>query len=227
MCGRYTLTALQQQLAAEFGLVEPDCVRPRYNIAPTQFAPVVRVVGVDGKRELAMCKWGFIPSWAQDSTIGNRMINARAETAAEKPAFRQAMKRQRCIVPCTGFYEWKVVDPTVKKPTKQPYYIRRRDEGLLALAGLWDRWRSPRGEEIVSFAILTTEPNALMRELHDRMPVILPRDEYGRWLEARLEADAASRLLCPYPDDDLVAYPVGVRVNNPGFDDPSCIQAMT
>ena len=151
----------QQQLAEEFEIYELEHLQPRYNIAPTQSAPVVHVVGEGGKRELAMHKWGLIPNWAKDPTIGNRMINARAETAAEKPAFRSAMRRQRCLVPCTGFYEWKVLDPAAKKPAKQPYYIRRRDEGVFAFAGLWDRWRSPEGEEIDSFTILTTEPNEL------------------------------------------------------------------
>ncbi|MDO8631789.1 MAG: SOS response-associated peptidase, partial [Phycisphaerales bacterium] len=186
MCGRYTLTISQQQLAEAFEIHELEHLRPRYNIAPTQVVPVVRVSGESGRRELAMYRWGLIPHWAKDPTIGNRMINARAETAAEKPAFRSAMKRQRCLVPCTGFYEWKVLDPAAKKPAKQPYYIRRRDEGVFAFAGLWDRWRSPDGKEINSFAILTTEPNELMRELHDRMPVIIPREAYGVWLDNQL-----------------------------------------
>ncbi len=227
MCGRYTLTVLQQPLAEEFELHELEPVRARYNIAPTQPAPIVRVSGESGRRELALHRWGLIPSWAKDPTIGNRMINARAETAAEKPAFRNAMKRQRCLVPCTGFYEWRVLDPAAKKPAKQPYYIRRRDEGVFAFAGLWDRWRSPEGEEIDSFAILTTEPNELMRELHDRMPVIIPRKEYGVWLDNQvLDAKRLALLLRPYPAGELVAHPVSNRVNNPKFDDPSCIQAV-
>lgn len=227
MCGRYTLTVLPQLLAEEFELDELESLRPRYNIAPTQSAPVVRLAGGDERRELVMHKWGLIPPWAKDPTIGNRMINARAETAAEKPAFREAMKRQRCLVPCTGFYEWKTLNPGAKKSAKQPYCIRRRDEGIFAFAGLWDRWRSPDGEEIRSFAILTTEPNELMRELHDRMPVILPREAYGVWLDNQLlDAGRAASLLRPYPADELVAHPVSNRVNNPHHDDPSCLQAV-
>ena len=227
MCGRYTLTMFQQQLAEEFEIYELEHLQPRYNIAPTQSAPVVHVVGEGGKRELAMHKWGLIPNWAKDPTIGNRMINARAETAAEKPAFRSAMRRQRCLVPCTGFYEWKVLDPAAKKPAKQPYYIRRRDEGVFAFAGLWDRWRSPEGEEIDSFTILTTEPNELMRNLHNRMPVIIPRKKYGVWLDTQLQdVEPLVPLLRPYPAGELVAHPVSNRVNNPKFDDPSCIQGV-
>lgn len=226
MCGRYTLTAVEQQLVEEFELDELESLPPRYNIAPTQVAPVVHVTKENGRRELAMHKWGLIPHWTKDPTIGNRMINARAETAAEKPAFREAMKRQRCLVPCTGFYEWKVLNPGAKKPAKQPYYIRRHDNGVFAFAGLWDRWRSPDGEAVDSFTILTTEPNELMRELHDRMPVIIPRDEYGAWLDHQLlDAERLATLLRPCPAGELVAHPVSTRVNNPRFDDPACIQA--
>lgn len=227
MCGRFTLTVTRQQLAEEFELYELESLPPRYNIAPTQRAAVVRVSGESGGRELAMYKWGLIPHWAKDPTIGSRMINARAETAAEKPAFRSAMKRQRCLVPCTGFYEWKVLDSTAKKPSKQPYYIRRHDEKVFAFAGLWDRWRSPAGEELSSFTILTTGPNELMRNLHDRMPVIIPRDAYGVWLDDHLlDAEQLAPLLRPYPAGELVAHPVSNRVNNPRFDDPSCVQAV-
>lgn len=227
MCGRYTLTVFQQQLAEEFETYELEHLEPRYNIAPTQRAPIVRVAAESGKRELVMHKWGLIPHWAKDPTIGNRMINARAETAVEKPAFRTAMKRQRCLVPCTGFYEWKVLDPAAKKPAKQPYYIRRRDEGVFAFAGLWDRWRSPEGEEIGSFTILTTEPNELMRNLHDRMPVIIPREAYGVWLDNQLlDAERLASLLRPFPDGELAVHPVSNRVNSPKFDHPSCVQAV-
>jgi len=230
MCGRYTLTVFPQQLAQAFEIDELEPIQPRYNIAPTQLAAVVRVSSESGRRELAMHQWGLIPHWAKDPTIGNRMINARAETAAEKPAFRYALRRQRCLVPCTGFYEWKVLDPAAKKPAKQPYYIRRRDESVFAFAGLWDRWQSPEGEEIGSFTILTTEPNELMRHLHNRMPVIIPRQEYGVWLDpgapGLLDAERLAPLLGPYPAGELVAHAVGKRVNNPKFDDPSCIQAV-
>jgi len=227
MCGRYTLTVFQEQLAEEFALHEPEALQARYNIAPTQRAPIVRATGESANRELVMHKWGLIPHWAKDPTIGSRMINARAETAAEKPAFRTAMKRQRCLVPCTGFYEWKVLDPAAKKPAKQPYYIRRRDERVFAFAGLWDRWRTPEGEEIGSFTILTTEPNELMHNLHDRMPVIIPRADYNAWLDNQLlDVERLALLLRPFPDGELAALPVSNRVNSPKFDDPSCIQPV-
>lgn len=227
MCGRYTLTAFEQQLAEEFELDDLAHPEPRYNIAPTQHAAVVRVSGESGRRELVMHKWGLIPHWAKDMSIGSRMINARAETAAEKPAFRSSLKRQRCLVPANGFYEWKTLDPGAKKSAKQPYFIRRRDGGVLAFAGLWDRWPSPEGEEIGSFTILTTEPNEFMRKLHDRMPVIIPRDAYSVWLDTKgQDIERISPLLCPFPGDELVAFPVSNRVNNPKFDDPSCIEAV-
>ena len=142
MCGRYTLTVEEKELNKEFEAIVFGPLQPRYNLAPTQLAPVVRMTADGGQRQLAMHRWGLIPSWAKDSSIGNRMINARAETAADKPAFRTALKRQRCLVPCNGFYEWKVLNPDAKKPTKQPHYIRRSDERLMTLAGLWERWRA-------------------------------------------------------------------------------------
>lgn len=230
MCGRYTLTVLPQQLAEEFELEDLEPLQPRYNIAPTQEAPVVRFAEDCGKRALDLFKWGLIPRWAKDPAIGSRMINARAETAAEKASFRVALRRQRCLVPCTGFYEWKAMDEATgrgKKPRKQPYYIRRCDERVFALAGLWDCWRSPEGEEIGSYTILTTEPNELMRGLHNRMPVILPREGYALWLDSRMQdVDRLTAFLKPCPSDDLMAYPVATRVNNPAFDAPSCIQAV-
>ena len=226
MCGRYTLTVFQQQLAEEFELHDLESHQPRYNIAPTQSAPVVRFVEADGKRRLDMQRWGLIPYWAKDGA-GSPLINARAETVAEKPAFREAIKSQRCLVPCTGFYEWKTLEPAVKKSAKQPYYIRRRDEGLLAFAGLWDRWRSPQGEEIHSYTILTTGPNELMRELHDRMPVIIPRERYDAWLDPQiLDVERLGPLLRPYPAGELIAYPVSTRVNSHKNDDPSCIESL-
>jgi putative SOS response-associated peptidase YedK len=230
MCGRYTLTVLQQQLADEFELYELEAFEPRYNIAPTQEAPIVRVAEHHKNRELVIHKWGLIPHWAKDPSIGNRMINARAETAAEKPAFRTALRRQRCLVPCSGFYEWKALDEASGRgqgSKKQPYYIRRGDERIFAFAGLWDRWRSPDGEEIGSFTILTTEPNELMRDLHNRMPVIIAREYYALWLDGATQDPAQlAPLLRPCPADELVAYPVSTRVNNPKFEDPSCIQAV-
>lgn len=230
MCGRYTLISFPEQLAEEFELYEFESLEPRYNIAPTQRVPVVRTREDSAERGPALLKWGLIPHWAKDPTIGNRMINARAESVSEKPAFRAAIRRQRCLVPCSGFFEWKALDAASGRGQgrkKQPYYIRRRDERVFAFAGLWDRWQSPDGEDIGSFTILTTEPNELMRGLHNRMPVIIRREEYALWLDSRMQdVERLAPLLRPSSADGWVAYPVSTRVNNPAFDDPSCIQAV-
>ncbi len=225
MCGRYTLATSQQQLAEEFEACGIDDFGSRYNIAPTQLAPVVREAAESCVREFAMCKWGLVPHWARDPTIGNRMINARAETAADKPSFRTALRRHRCLVPATGFFEWKVLDRSAKKPVKQPYCIHRRDGRVFAFAGLWERWRSPDGEGFDSFTILTTEPNELMRELHDRMPVIIGREDYGLWLDSKVQdVERITPLLRPCAAENLTAHAVSTRINNPGNDDPSCIE---
>lgn len=243
MCGRYTLTAVDEQLTREFDLaIDASWPLPRYNIAPTQTAPVVRVADDGATRRLALHRWGLIPFWAKDESIGHRTINARSEEAANKPSFREAMRRRRCLVPCTGFYEWKAAETIADKTPsgrggtksgrgkgakKQPYYIRRNDECVFTLAGLWERWRSPGGESIDSYTILTTAPNWLIAPLHDRMPVILDRADYDLWLDTRVQDVAGVLpLLQPFPVDDLVAYPVGLGVNSPSNDNPLCIQEL-
>ena len=163
MCGRYTLTASEEQLNEEFNAIVGDELRrARFNIAPTQNVPVVRVMGND--RRLDALRWGLVPHWAKDIKVGSRMINARSEEAASKPAFRSRLRKQRCLVPCTGFFEWKVIaDETSRQPRKQPYYIRRRDERVFALAGMWERWQDSAGATVESYTILTTSPNDLLR----------------------------------------------------------------
>lgn len=224
MCGRYTLIADERALDREFELIVAGLRYARYNIAPTQSAPVVRA-NESGERFVADLRWGLIPFWAKEAKIGARMINARGEEAANKPAFRVPFRKQRCLVPCSGFYEWKIVEGgTAKKPAKQPYYIRRADEGLFALAGLWDRWVGPEGP-VESFSILTTKPNELISPLHDRMAVIIPRDKYGLWLDPKLQnVNELVSLVVPFPSDQLCAFPVITRVNSPRFDDPACMQ---
>lgn len=226
MCGRYTLATVQEQLVEEFDLFETELIEPRFNIAPTQSAPVVRMIESGSKRQLDSFRWGLIPHWAKDPSIGSRMINARSEGVEAKPAFRTPLRRQRCLVPCTGFYEWKKLEGgTRSRPRKQPYYIRRLDERVFAFAGLWDRWRAPGGETIESYAILTTEPNERVRPLHNRMPVIVAPGDYELWLDPTVQGvDPLKRLFQPYPSDELVAYAVGTQVNNPARDDASCIQ---
>lgn len=217
MCGRYTLSTPVGALAEEFGLggALPD-LPASYNIAPTQEVPAI--LGNDGGRRLEMLRWGLIPAWADDPGIGARMINARSETAAEKPSFRRAFRNRRCLIPADGFYEWQ------KAPGgKQPYHIRMRDGRPFAFAGLWESWGRD-GEEIRSCTILTTTANALVGEIHDRMPVILARDAYDVWLDPDSESDELAGLLAPYPDEEIEKYPVSRFVNSPRNNDPRCVE---
>jgi putative SOS response-associated peptidase YedK len=210
---------LLKNLLLDLGVDEaPDELEPRYNIAPTQSIAVVRQFE-DGLRSCDLLRWGLIPSWAKDPAIGNRTINARAETVAEKPAFRAAFRRRRCLVLADGFFEWR------KEGKKQPYYIRMRDEGPFAFAGLWERW-APGAEDsaLETCNLITTDANELMRDMHDRMPVILPREDYGTWLDPAIQdTQQLLALLQPYKSEAMIANPVSTRVNNPKHDDAECI----
>lgn len=220
MCGRYVLKTPLVRVIEALAPLTPPLERlfpPRFNIAPTQDVPVVRADQQDHP-VVSLVHWGLIPSWAKDAAVGNRMINARAETAAEKPAFRTALARHRCLVPADGFYEWKKTGAA-----KQPMYIHRRDDGLFCFAGLWERWRDRDGKDVDSMTILTTTPNALMREIHDRMPVIIAPGDYALWLKRDTPAAQIQALLKPAAADDLVADAVSTRVNSPAVDDPACI----
>jgi len=217
MCGRYTLTTPTQLLRERFALVSaPNVLPPRFNIAPGQDVAVVR----HGRaRRLEMFRWGLVPSWAKDPAIGNRMINARAETLAEKPSFREAFRRRRCLVLADGFYEWKK-----EGKQKTPMYVRLRSREPFAFAGLWESWHPSGTEEIRSCTIVTTTPNQLLVPIHDRMPVILALDEYDAWLEAEPRAAEELRdLLRPFPADRMEAYPVSRLVNSPANDRPECV----
>jgi putative SOS response-associated peptidase YedK len=229
MCGRYALMSDPELLVELFALASLPRLKRRYNIAPTQQAPVVRAPGKGDAGEEGGCRldflhWGLIPSWAKDPSMGARMINARSETAAEKPAFRSAMRHRRCLVPADAFYEWQK-----RAGGKQPYCIRMRDGSPFAFAGLWERWRPPEGEggetePVESFTILTTTPNAMMKKLHDRMPVIIPREAYALWLDERIQdPEKLAKLLAPISGDLLEAYPIGTRINSPRHDDPACL----
>jgi len=233
MCGRYALMSDPELLVELFALAGLPRLKPRYNIAPTQQVPVVRAPGTAGegdagdesRRRLDFLHWGLIPSWAKDPAIGARMINARSETAAEKPAFRSALRRRRCLVPADAFYEWQK-----RAGGKQPYCIRMRDGRPFAFAGLWERW-VPRGEKdeeiepIESFTILTTTPNALMKSIHDRMPVIIPREAYDRWLDEEIQDPAKLRdLLKPISGGLMEAFPISRRINSPRNDDAACLE---
>ncbi len=225
MCGRFTLRSNLNLILQQFELDEVPDLTPRYNIAPTQSVPAIRAT--ETGRSLTMLRWGLIPSWSKDEKMGNRLLNARSETAAEKPSFRTAFRRRRCLVVADGFYEWKKSGPT-KRPVKQPYFIHRGDDRPFAFAGLWETWRGPRGAElptpIESCTILTTEPNELMQSIHDRMPVILSPEDYAMWLDPSFEGiDALQSLQRPYPSDELIATPVSTFVNSPRNEAAECI----
>jgi putative SOS response-associated peptidase YedK len=191
---------------------------PRYNVAPTQPVPVIRQHPKEPVREFSLMRWGLIPSWAKDSSVAASMINARAETAATKPAFRDAMKSRRCLVPANGFYEWKS-----DGKTKQPYCFEINDGELFAFAGIWDRWKDPSGNWMKTSSILTTTPNAVTSAVHDRMPVILDRDAYDLWLDPGMQnVGAASDLLKPYDARLMRCYPVSTKINSAANDDEEC-----
>ena len=217
MCGRYLLRAPLDELQQAFGFPERPNLAPRYNIAPTQPVPIVRLRADGRGRELALVRWGLVPPWAKDAAIGSRMINARAEGITEKPAFRGAFRKRRCLVPADGFYEWR----KVAGGGKRPVLIRRRDGAPFAFAGLWERWRGPEGP-LDTCTIVTTDANALLAPIHDRMPVILDPADHERWLDP--SRPGAEELLRPCPDDRLEAVPVSTRVNSPRNDDPSLLE---
>ena len=218
MCGRYTLRTPVDSLVERFKIDEyPSSIRPSYNIAPTQ--EVAAVVEEDEERKLELLRWGLIPFWAKDPDIGSRMINARGETVSEKPSFRKAFKARRCLILADGFYEWQKIDNG-----KQPYHVRMKDASPFAFAGLWEIWNGD-GDEVRTCAIITTEANDLMSEIHHRMPVILHPEDYEMWLDPSFEEkEPLSALLKPYPDEAMEAYPVSRRVNRPTNDEPGCIE---
>jgi putative SOS response-associated peptidase YedK len=219
MCGRYRLSR-RKQLVEEYFESAPwdDDWNPRYNIAPTQQIPVVRQHPKEPIRQLSLMKWGLIPSWAKSPTGAASMVNARSETAASKPAFRDPLKYRRCLIPADGFYEWK------RMPTgKQPYSFEVNDGELFAFAGLWDGWRDASGQWIKTCSILTTTPNAVTATVHDRMPAILDPDNYDLWLDPGMQNVAAvSELLKPLDARLMRSYPIGSRINHVANDDGEC-----
>ncbi len=226
MCGRFTLYASPDEVATLFELPEEPILAPRYNVAPTQPVGLVRLNPHSHEREWALTHWGLIPSWSKDPSIGARMINARSETVAEKPSFRAAFKRRRCLVPVSGFYEWQKM-----AKGKQPYYITAPDGDLLAIAGLWEYWEGADGSALESCTLLTTSANELMSPLHDRMPVFIAPEDFSEWLgdgkeEGRRYLDSLQHLLRPAPEDLLTTYPVSAYVSNARNEGESCIAPL-
>jgi putative SOS response-associated peptidase YedK len=218
MCGRFTLTRSAAEIAAHFGLGPLPELAPRFNIAPTQEAPIVRVRS-SGQRVLELRRWGLVPPWAKDVAVGARMINARVESVAERPAFRDALRRRRCLVPADGFYEWQG-----RTGRRRPHHLALPDGGLFAIAGLFERWLGPGGEAVDSFTLLTRPAQGAVAALHDRMPLIVDPAGYPAWLD-RAASDPAA-LLAALPEAlgaRLVARPVDTRVNDVRNDDPACL----
>lgn len=205
MCGRFTLRANLNRVLDEMRIGGDLDWPPSFNICPTQAAPVVRLD--DGKRSCTLLRWGLIPSWAKDPKIGSQMINARAETVAEKPSFRTAFKRRRCLVLTDGYYEWKPID----KKKKQPYFIHRPDDSVFTFAGLWEYWQPAGGDPLETFTIITTTANESGKAVHDRMPVTLFGGECDAWLDAGTDTDTLLGLLRPAAEDTFVAEPRGPR----------------
>jgi len=221
MCGRYAFFSPAEAVKRTFALDLLPELMPRYNIAPTQSVAALRVAA-EGRRSLVMLHWGLVPHWAKERAIGNRMINARSETLAEKPAYRDAFRRRRCLVLADGWYEWQAAPGG-----KQPWFVRLRDPRPIAFAGLWERWKDPaRGELLESCTIVTTDASESVRKIHDRMPVVLPEQSWDRWMDpAYSDADALSKMLGPYDTKALQAWTVSRLVNAPKNEGPKLIEA--
>ena len=231
MCGRVRIKRIDEIDAFYAGLlpdfeefseikIDPSLAKPRYNVAPSQMVPIVRLNAED-KGTIRQAKWGLIPSWTK-AKPKLAPINARCETAATSGMFRQALDRRRCLIPADGFYEWKGA-----KPPKQPYFIHRKDDALFSFAGLWERWKpDPGAEPIDTFTILTTGPNSLMADLHNRMPVILDDKDYPRWLDRSVPGKEVADLLKPYPSELMEAWPVSTRVNSPKNEGPDLAEKV-
>ncbi len=220
MCGRFTLTVTMDELLLRYFIDYPAAPfhQPRYNVAPGQM--IAAVIHDGAKNRIGELKWGLIPHWAKDERIGNRCMNARAESLADKPAFKIPFLRKRCLIPADGFYEWKRTGNR-----KQPMRIMMRHRGIFSMAGLYDTWMAPDGRKISSCTIITTEPNDLMRDIHDRMPVILRPEDESAWLDRNNDdADLLKSLLAPYPAEEMCAYPVSPLVGSVKNDDKRCIE---
>jgi putative SOS response-associated peptidase YedK len=222
MCGRYRLTRKKEILAEHFGIEPNDNWQPRYNVAPTQNVAVVRQDSEQPRRIGSTMRWGLIPFWAKDASIGYKMINARCETIAEKPAYRDALKKRRCLISADGFYEWQK-----NGKAKTPFCFTLGEDTVFAFAGIWERWKNPEGQFVETFSIITTTPNALCQDVHDRMPVILPDEHYDLWLDPGFHnTEELCALLKPYDAAQMKRHEVSTRVNAVKNDDPSCAEPV-
>lgn len=221
MCARFTLSANSKQVATLFDLLNVPELPPRYNIAPSQQVPAVRL-NEAGEREFAFLKWGLVPSWADDESIGYKMVNARAETVATKPSFREAFRRRRCLIPADGFYEW-----LAEGKRKKPFHFHRPDREPFAFAGLWERKDRNGDGPLETCTIITTTSNKMAEPYHDRMPVIIPQKLISRWLSPTTDANSLSELLIPISNDFLTVNSVSTIVNSPKVDGPRCIEAVS
>ena len=221
MCGRFSLTVPEKFFSRTFTLLDIPEMKPDYNVPPGVDIWAVRKNTESKQPEVARLRWGLIPAWASDPKIANKLINARSETVSDKPAFREAYRRRRCLIPADGFFEWKR-----NGKLRTPYFIRRIGQKPFAMAGLWERWLGPGGVQLDSCTILTTEPNRLMQTLHNRMPVILDETNMTRWLETAQSESEMKELMAPYPSDQMEAYPVSDLVNSPKNNDPACLSRI-
>src|SRR4051794_3394461 len=219
MCGRYAITTVPEAMRALFRYFDQPDFPARYNIAPTQPVPIVRIS--EGRREFALMRWGLIPSWVKDPRGFSLLFNARGESAAEKPAFRNAMKRRRCLFPADGFYEWKQ-----DGKAKRPYFVRLKAGGPMAFAGLWESWMGPNGEEVETAAIVTTAASREIAHIHERMPVIVPPQAFDFWLDPNADAEMAAAMIAPAPNGLLDNYPVSSAVNRVANDTPDLLEPL-
>jgi len=217
MCGRYAIVSAPEAIRALFAYADQPNFPPRHNVAPTQPVPIVRLM--EGKRSFALVRWGLLPAWVKDPRTFSLLINARGESVNDKPAFRLAMRRRRCLFPADGFYEWRQ-----EGRHRRPFFVRARCGGPLAFAGLWETWMGPNGEELDTAAIVTTRANRTLSTIHPRMPVVIAPDAFDLWLDCReVDADAAGALIAPAPEDALEAHEVSLAVNRVANDSPDLI----
>jgi putative SOS response-associated peptidase YedK len=221
MCGRYAITTAPEAMRRLFRYFEQPNFPARYNVAPTQPIPIVRLA--EGQRHFALVRWGLLPSWVKDPKAFTLLINARGESVNDKPAFRNAMKYRRCLIPADGFFEWKA-----EGKSKRPYFVHRKDRAPFAFAGLWENWMGPNGEEMETAAIVTTGASASISHIHHRMPVMLEPEQFDMWLDTKnVDAQMATALIAPLPDDKVAAHEISNRVNRVVNDTPDVLEPLT